>query len=563
MTDHSRTRALTAGILITAALILAPVSASAQLGVNAAGPEAAAAIDKVFAAFDTTTRPGCALGVWRDGKIIYTRGYGMANLEYNVPITPETIFEAGSVSKQFSAAAIQLLCRDGKLALTDDIRKLLPEVPQFGPLITIKHLLTHTSGIRDQWGLLSAAGRPPGQAVHTLDEILDLVSRQRDLNFAPGSDYLYSNTGYALMAWVVRRAGGKSLADFSMERIFKPLGMFRTQWRDDFTEIVKGRATAYSLGPGPAYRQDMPFTNVYGNGGLLTTVGDLLVWAENFWTPRILDRAALDEMEVPMVLNDGTPTVYGLGLGVGSYKGVREVSHSGSTAGYRAYLVRFPEQKTAIAVLSNFGGANPSDLAHKVADIVLAGALKPAPAIEPIPVPAAELQAWAGLYHDPRTDAVMSLAIKDGRLADNAGRGPALVCVAQGCFTTTGGTQLVFIKPKGAEAPMVRVTAAGVAPAVYAREEPARPTPEALVEYAGSYWSDELEVTYVAEVKEGKLTLRRRPDAAMMLEPTYMDGFASRSGGTTFFRFIRDSRGRVVGFSANSGRVRNLKFTKK
>jgi len=562
---NQRRRTALPRIAVLAAILIAlvPRGAPAQVGVNLAGPEAAAAIDKVFAFFDTTTRPGCALGVWRDGKIIYSRGYGMANLEYNVPITPETIFEAGSVSKQFTAAAIQLLCRDGKLALADDIRKLLPEVPQFGPLITIKHLLTHTSGIRDQWGLLSAAGRPPGRAVHTLGEILDLVSRQRDLNFAPGSDYLYSNTGYALMAWVVLRASGKSLADFSMERIFRPLGMARTQWRDDYSEIVKGRATAYSQSPVGSIHQDMSFTNVYGNGGLLTTVGDLLVWAENFWTPRVLDRASLDEMEIPMVLNDGTPTIYGLGLGVGSYKGVREVSHSGSTAGYRAYLVRFPEHKTAVAVLSNFGVTNPSDLAHKVADIILAGALKPAPAIDPLPVPAAELQAWAGLYHDPRTDAVMSLALKDGRLADNGGRGPALVCVAQGCFTTAGGTQLVFVKPEGAEAPMVRVTAAGVAPAVYAREEPARPTPEALVEYAGSYWSDELEVTYVAEVKEGKLTLRRRPDAAMTLEPTYMDGFASRSGGTTFFRFIRDSRGRVVGFSANSGRVRNLKFTKK
>ena len=179
------------------------------------------------------------------------------------------------------------------------------------------------------------------------------------------------------MAWVVRRASGKSLADFSVERIFRPLGMAHTQWRDDYSEIVKGRATAYSLGPDAAYHQDMSFTNVYGNGGLLTTVGDLLVWAENFWTPRVLDRASLDEMEVPMVLNDGTPTIYGLGL---ERLRVQRPARGQPQRLHRG-LPRLPRplsrtQKTAIAVLSNFGGANPADLAHKVADIVLAGALK-------------------------------------------------------------------------------------------------------------------------------------------------------------------------------------------
>jgi CubicO group peptidase (beta-lactamase class C family) len=549
--------------LIAAFIALSWAPAAAQSGINLAGPDAAAAIDKIFAAYEGTIKPGCALGIWRDGKIVYTRGYGMANLEYNVPITPETIFEAGSVSKQFAAAAIQLLCRDGKLALSDDVRKFVPEVPMFGPLITLKHLLTHTSGIRDQWGLLTAAGRPPGRAVHTLDEILDLVSRQHDLNFAPGADYLYSNTGYALMAWVVRRASGQSLSDFSMERIFKPLGMSSTRWRDDFTEIVKGRATAYSQERDGAYHQDMSFTNVYGNGGLLTTVGDLLVWAENFWTPRVLDRAALDEMEIPMILNDGTPTIYGLGLNVSEYKGIREVSHSGSTAGYRAFLVRYPDQKAAIAVLSNFGGANPSNLAHRVADILLAGALKPNPAIQPIKVAPEDLQARAGLYRDPKTDAILELVVTDGRLAEN--RGPSLLCLGPGRFMTTGGTKYFFDAAGERNRPVVRAVATGAAPATYERVEPARPTPEALAEYAGLYWSDELEVAYIAAVKEGKLTLRRRPDAAMVLEPTYKDGFVARpgAGGSTLYRFTRDKRGRIDGFTANTGRVRHLRFIKK
>ena len=217
-----------------------------------------------------------------------------------------------------------------------------------------------------------------------------------------------------------------------------------------------------------------------------------------------------------MVLNDGTPTIYGLGLGVGEYKGVREVSHSGSTAGYRAFLVRYPAQKTAIAVLSNFGGANPSDLAHRVADIILAGALKPNPAIQPIKVAPEDLQAKAGLYRDPKTDAILELVVKDGRLTENGGRGPALLCVEPGRFMTTGGTTYFFETSGAKNLPAVRIVATGTAPAKYERVEPARPTPEALAEYAGPYWSDELEVTYIAAVKDGKMTLRRRPDPALV-----------------------------------------------
>jgi CubicO group peptidase (beta-lactamase class C family) len=554
-----------AAIFASAFLALVPAGASAQSAADPIGPAAAAAIDKIFAAFEGTTKPGCAAGVWKDGKVVYIRGFGMADLEDDVPITPETVFEAGSVSKQFSAAAVELLAREKKLALGDDIRTLLPEVPAFGPLITIRHLLTHTSGIRDQWNLLIAAGRPPGSAVHTLDEILDLVSRQRDLNFAPGDDYLYCNTGYALAAWVVLRASGRSLAEFSRERIFEPLGMAHTQWRDDFTEIVKGRATAYSRDRDGAYRQDMPFTNVYGNGGLLTTVGDLLIWAANFWSSRILDRDDIAAMETPAILNDGTKTLYGLGLNVGEYKGVREISHSGSTAGYRAFLARYPDQRTAVAILSNFSGAVAPELGRRVVDIVLADALKGNPKIQPVAVPAELIQPKAGLYRSPRTDAVLVLAFRDNHLWQGERQGQALLALGPSRFQTASGEEYVFEPSGEGKAPAVRVSSPGTAPVRFVRVEPARPTPERLVEYEGPYWSDELEVTYVAAVKDGKLTLRRRPDPAVVLDPTYEDGFVTRAGssGGILIRFTRDARGRVDGFTRNSGRILNLKFIRK
>jgi len=558
-------RRIGAASVFSAAFLAFALSARAQNTADPAGPATSAAIDKVFAAFEGTTKPGCAVGVWKDGKVVYSRGFGMANLEYDVPITTETIFEAGSVSKQFAAAAVLLLAREKELALNDDIRKLLPEVPAFGPLITIRHLLTHTSGIRDQWNLLTAAGRPPGSAVHTLDEILDLVSRQRDLNFAPGDDYLYSNTGYALIAWVVLRASGRSLADFSRERIFEPLGMARTQWRDDFAEIVKRRATAYSRDRDGTHKQDMSFTNVYGNGGLLTTVGDLLLWAASFWSPRVLDPGAIAEMETPAVLNDGTKTLYGLGLNVGEYKGVREISHSGSTAGYRAFLARYPDQRTAVAVLSNFAGAGAAELGRAVADVVLAGSLKGNPKIQPVSVPAELLQPKAGLYRSLRTDAVLVLSFRDGRLWEGERQGLALLALGPSRFLTTAGVEYVFETKGEGKTPTVRVSSPGTASARFVRVEPARPTPERLVEYAGTYWSEELEVTYIAAVRDGKLTLRRRPDPAVVLEPTYEDGFVTPAGpgGGILLRFTRDARGRVDGFSRNSGRILNLRFHKK
>jgi CubicO group peptidase (beta-lactamase class C family) len=203
-------------------------------------------IDSLFSGWARTEGPGCIAGVKQSGKTVHLKAYGMANLEYGVPLTTESVSESGSLAKQFTSAAITLLAKQGKLSLDDDIRKHLPEVPNFGRTITIRNLLTHTSGLRDQWALLGLAGWPPGTQVHSIPLILDLVSRQRMLNFEPGSLYLYSNTGYVLAATIVQRVSGKSLAEWSQDNLFQPLGMKNTEWRDDYRRVVKGRATAYS-----------------------------------------------------------------------------------------------------------------------------------------------------------------------------------------------------------------------------------------------------------------------------------------------------------------------------
>ncbi|HVJ26770.1 MAG TPA: serine hydrolase domain-containing protein, partial [Vicinamibacterales bacterium] len=305
------------------------------------------------------------------------KAYGMADLEHDAPNRSDTIFEAGSVSKQFTAAAVLLLAQDGKLSLDDPVRKYVPELPDYGAPLTIRHMLQHTSGLRD-WGEIAAiAGWPRTSRVHTHQHVLDILSRQKALNFPSGTQYSYSNSGYNLAAILVSRVAGQSFADFSRERIFAPLDMTRTSWRDDHTRIVKGRAVAYSASGG-SYKIEMPFENVHGNGGLLTTVGDLLKWNENFVSPRIGNAEFLTIQQEPGRFNDGKAHTYAMGLVVNDHRGVAQVAHSGSTAGYRAHLTRFPAERLSVAVLCNVSSGAATQYAMTISEMYLDGKMQPA-----------------------------------------------------------------------------------------------------------------------------------------------------------------------------------------
>jgi CubicO group peptidase (beta-lactamase class C family) len=357
-------------VLLAFALALSTTVALAQ----SPSTSQEAKVDAVFSRWTSST-PGCAVGVSTDGKVLLQKAYGMADLEHDVPNEPDTIFEAGSVSKQFTAAAVLLLAQEGKLSLDDPARKYVPELPDYGAPLTIRHMLQHTSGLRD-WGEIgSIAGWPRTSRAYTHSHVLDILRRQKSLNFTPGDQYSYSNSGYNLAAIIVSRVSGKPFAEFSRERIFEPLGMTRTSWRDDFTRIVKDRAMAYTTTPG-GFRTEMPFENVHGNGGLLTTVGDLLKWNENFVEPKVGDAAFLKIQQEPGRLNSGQAHQYALGLTVRDYKGLPEVGHSGSTAGYRAHLTRFPQQRLSVAVLCNVSSGTATQYAMTVAEMYLGDAIK-------------------------------------------------------------------------------------------------------------------------------------------------------------------------------------------
>jgi CubicO group peptidase (beta-lactamase class C family) len=399
----------------------------AVAGGSAADDKKIAAVDEVFTDLTKAGSPGCALGVYRDGKMVYSKGYGLANLEENVPITPQSVFDIGSTSKQFTATSILLLEKQGKLSINDDVRKYIPELPDYGQKITILHLLNHTSGLRDYLTLMELAGINT-DSVTTDEDALQIILRQKALNFAPGSNYLYSNTGFFLLSVIVKRVSGKTLREFAAENIFTPLEMTHTQYRDDHTSLIANRAMAYDeKEKGVGYSMDVSYFEQTGDGAVHTSVDDLLKWDENFYSAQIGGKAFLAEIQEQGKLNSGKVLDYAKGLGIGEYRGLRTVSHGGSWGGYRAELLRFPEQHFSVACLCNLGSANPTSRAHRVADAYLASLMKPrepkketkqesAKEKKVISQTAEQLKSYQGDYWSDELGVTYRLGIADGNL---------------------------------------------------------------------------------------------------------------------------------------------------
>ncbi len=414
------------GVMKSLAIVLAlAASAGPVFAQETLSTAQRARIDSVFAAFNSNT-PGCALGVYRNGAIAYSRGYGMANLELGVPLTSATFFDIGSTSKQFTAASILLLAQDGKLTLGDEVRKWIPELPDYGAPVTIRHLLHHTSGIRDYLTLMGLRFTS-FDGVTTDRDALDLIVRQKELNFPPGSEHLYSNSGYFLLGEIVKRASGQTLRAFATQRIFAPLGMTATHFHDDHTMIVPQRATAYGPRAGGGFAIDMSGFEQTGDGAVQTSIAELLAWDNNFYTPKVGGPKLLAELQLRGVLNKGDTIAYARGLMLGEQRGLETVSHGGSWAGYRAELLRFPAQHTSIAVLCNIATGNPSGRARRVAEVVLESQMS-APVVataantarpqQTTPTMPANLNRadYSGDFYSPELDIVYRIRAQDGGL---------------------------------------------------------------------------------------------------------------------------------------------------
>lgn len=539
-------RNLAFGILAGALVLAGGSSAAAQ-----DQGYLAALADSVFDRWNSTHTPGCAVGIARDGRVLLQRGYGMADLERGVPITPATILESGSVAKQFTAAAVVLLALEGKLNLDDPVRKYIPELPEYERPITIRHLLTHTSGLREWSSLVAWQGWPRGSRAHEQSDLLDIVFRQKSLNHLPGEYYSYTNSGYALAMTLVERVSGRSFQEFTRERIFEPLGMLHTQWRDDFRRLVPGRAQAYSPDGKGGWRLDLPFESVVGPGGMLTTVGDWLIWSQALAEGK-LGRALADSLHRRMRLNSGREIRYALGLNVGDYRGVREISHSGSTAGYSTFLARYPDEgNLAIAVLCNSSSANPASYVRLLVDRLIER-FPPEPPLDTMPIDRTQWARYAGIYRSDRTHAPLEVRSEPPERAR---------ALPGGWYWMPNESRWSFqLGPEGRPTALEVVQSDGDTVTYrYASDRPWAPTAGELVSYAGSYRSEEIGVTYDARLVGDTLTLTARPGVVLSLRPAYPDAFTVR-GSTVWF--TRDRSGRVTAMHVGESRVWDLVFHK-
>lgn len=529
-----------------------------------------AAIDALFKDHDREDAPGAAVSVYRGGRQWFASGYGRADLEAGTPLTALTPIHVASVSKQFTAFAIALLAREGKVKLDVDVRTYLPWVPDLGETITVRHLILHTSGLRDQWSLFTLGGQEMQSRLRQR-QIINMVSRQRALNFRPGAEYSYSNTGYTLLAEIVAAVSGQTLRQFTTDRLFRPLGMTRSFFYDDVTEIVPGRAHSYSKKKGgEGWQRELLNYDNAGATSLLTTAEDLAIWAGNFARPRVGDPALIDQITTPGSLADGSPLTYAFGLTRGKRRGQVTIEHSGSDAGFRSMFVYFPSQDLGISVLAN----SPLPVSEKVDAI--AALLLPTPpggdeaAALPEPIQdAGALTALQGLYLAPH-DPGIRLVLENGKLGYTIRRGDFEryfpLVLRRDDSLDDGKRQGAFFKVvrgnSGIAIALQQYGARGEALRRYERQ----PDPTAArrwsgQDYQGDYRSEELDVTYRVGLDGSGLTVTSlwSPAPARLTEMA-LDRFESDQAFLGTLRFERDPTGRVSGFRVDSGRIRGVQF---
>lgn len=512
-------------------------------------------IDEIFAPYNKPRHPGCSVGVIRDGSFIFRTSYGEASLELGVPLSSDSVFYMASVSKQFTAASIVLAAEQGFLSLDDDVRKYIPELPSYGHTITLRQMLHQTSGFRDFLALTYLAGRNIS-ALSSSNDVLKLIVRQKALNNLPGEEFVYSNTNYFLLGIVVKRATGKSLAEFAAANIFQPLGMTKTLFYDDNSVVVPNRAAAYDPGKEDGFRVDWStIFDIVGSGGLMSNVDDLLLWDQNFYSNKVGKGSLVRELETQGRLNNGHPINYGLGLWLGEYRGLKTVEHSGGTFGYRTELLRFPERRFSVAVLCNIANAEVEGFARKISDLYLETELRleanATARSEAYPDPAP----FAGVYLDRRKHMIYTFAAANGNLM---GWGSKLQRLGANEFADLVGNPIVFKSVKGAMTATLTLRgdpffSGEMVPRIQLSES-------ALSRFTGDYHTTELEATYELSLVKGVLALKNGNQTTVNLYPVAPNEFQAGELGTIVFRFSAGHH--VSGLTLFSQSARGIAFAK-
>ena len=514
-------------------------------------------VDQIFSVYDKPGSPGCSLGIIRNNDFAYRKAYGSANLELGVPLSSQSVFYMGSVSKQFTAASVVLAAEQGYLSLDDDVHKYIPELPDYGHVVTLRQMIHQTSGFRDFFTLLSLSGHDVAD-FNSPEDIFKIVARQKGLNNIPGDEWIYSNTNYFLLGMVVKRATKKSLAEFAAENIFKPLRMSHTLFYDDRTLVVAGRVAAYDSGGPDSFRVDWSTTyEVVGGGGLMSTVDDLLLWDRNFYSNRLGKGTLVQELQTPGVLNNGNKISYAMGLDLGDYRGLPIVEHGGALFGYRTELLRFPEQELTVICLCNIENAVPENLAREVADLYLADELQTgASALNAsskgnFPDPAT----FTGKYLDPRTHMMYTFTASNGNLM---AWGAVLRRINATQFYDLGSNIITFESSKGTMHAKLDLKGetyfSGSRVQEFHLEEPV------LASYTGQFRSTELDTVYGLSQEKDTLSLRNRDNPPQKLIPIAKDEFDAGDFGRLVFEL--DSGRRVFGFRIFTQDARGIAFKK-
>lgn len=523
-------------------------------------------IDSVFGKWNSTETPGVAVAVVKNGEIVFKKGYGMANLEYDIPVTPKTIFHIASVSKQFTVFSVMLLEKDGKLSLDDDIRKYIPEVPDFGKTITLRHLATHTSGLRDQWNLLALAGWRLDDVI-TREQVMKLISAQKELNFDPGEEFLYCNTGFTLLAEVVSRVSGQSFSTFTDERIFKPLQMESTLFYEDHEKIVPNRAYSYYPDSSGYKKSVLSYANA-GATSLFTTVEDLSLWTVNFSNPKVGDERIFKEMNTLEKLNNGETFGGAMGQFVSQYKGVEEISHGGADAGFRAYLARYPEQQLSVIVFSNDASFSSGQLAHEVADLYLEGETPlETEKVDTAASPKLELEILAKYLGDYelKSGTLFYVSDKDDNLYIQASGEPEFLLkpLTENRFVIAEAEiEIEFLNEENSLTQAVKVYYSDKDTEEGKRVDPFDPSSVNLNEFIGAFNSDELSTSYQFKVKDDELVAQHSRHPDIYFKAVKKDLFRAESWFFGQAEFIRNESGEVIGMKATSGRAKNINFKK-
>jgi CubicO group peptidase (beta-lactamase class C family) len=529
----------------------------------------AAQIDRLCAEWDKPDSPGLSIAVARNATVIDVRTVGSANLELGTPITPESVFQVASVSKQFTVMSILLLEQRGKLSIDDPVQKHLPEFPDYGAPLTIRHLLSHTGGLRDVYTLHQSLAAPAEDKGDWNEILLRRLAAQRGLNFAPGTDFQYNNGGYVLLATIVQRVSGMSLQDFLDMNIFKPLGMAHTRLDDDPQRLVRNRVTGYARS-GDAWRrarEEIGHAGSGGDTGILSTAADLLRWEQNFIDGEVGGKALLARMTTPAVLGNGVKLPYGLGVWVMDDRGAKTIQHGGGAPGFSTQTIYYPGHGLTIVVLANFGGFDAPGFSRQIAQACL-GDLPPSASLTISPESAGphvslameQLEAKAGVYHQIGSEQFMRLFVRDQKLRWARGIGTRgsleMLPLAEDRFVIPGAVPLYF--EFSADAIQCETTSPAQAPAKFERLEAISPSREQLREYTGDYTSKELDATYCVVLQGTGIAVRVPGRSGYVLESCSRDLFQT-SGGEAF-RFERDGDGAVSKFTFISSGVWGLSF---